>query len=38
MSYQMVVSDMKKLTRVGYRELWDGTILYRVLRKGLSDI
>lgn len=34
----MVVSDMKKLSRVGYRELWEGTILYRMVRKSLSDV
>lgn len=33
----MVVSDTKKLSRVGYRELWKGTVSYRVIKKDLSD-
>lgn len=32
----MVLSDTKKLSRVGYRELWEGTISYRVIKKDLQ--
>lgn len=35
MSYQVLVNDMKKLSGAGRRELWEGTVLYRVVRKGL---